>query len=62
MFRIQSFRRFFLLLSGFVVAFATIGLRDGRKTLLSFATTRLIRLYPMLLLGMSIGALVFFSG
>lgn len=52
---------FFFLLSGFVVAFAyDRRLRDGRKTLLSFATTRLIRLYPMLLLGMSIGALVFF--
>lgn len=51
---------FFFLLSGFVLAFAyDQRLRSGRIDFLSFATARLIRLYPMLLVGLLIGAVVF---
>lgn len=52
---------FFFILSGFVIAFAyDQRLRSGRLNFWSFAVARLIRLYPMLLLGLATGA-VFFS-
>jgi peptidoglycan/LPS O-acetylase OafA/YrhL len=51
---------FFFILSGFVIAFAyDERLRSGRLSFWSFTSARLIRLYPMLLLGLAIGATAF---
>jgi peptidoglycan/LPS O-acetylase OafA/YrhL len=52
---------FFFLLSGFVITHAYENkLRKG-LTFISFAEVRLIRLYPLILLGLSIGTVILFA-
>ena len=50
---------FFFMLSGYVMAHAYDD-RWDRMTVLDFAKRRLIRLHPLILLGMTLGALLFF--
>ncbi len=50
---------FFFLLSGFVIAHAYDD-RWGKMSLKSFAKRRLIRLHPMIIVGMLIGAILFY--
>ncbi len=50
---------FFFMLSGYVMAHAYDD-RWDRMTVLDFAKRRLIRLHPLIILGMAIGALLFF--
>ncbi|MBF4472568.1 acyltransferase family protein [Flavobacterium sp. HJJ] len=52
---------FFFLLSGFVIAYAYDD-RWGRMTLSGFFKRRLIRLHPMIVVGMTIGAVCFYYG
>lgn len=52
---------FFFLLSGFVLAHAYDD-RWDRMTLWAFFKRRLIRLHPMILVGMTIGAIFFYEG
>lgn len=52
---------FFFLLSGFVIAHAYDD-RWGRMTLSGFFKRRLIRLHPMIVVGMTIGAVCFYYG
>jgi len=51
---------FFFLLSGFVIAHAYDD-RWGKMTLTGFVKRRLIRLHPMILVGMTIGAICFYK-
>ena len=50
---------FFFMLSGYVMAHAYDD-RWDRMTVLDFCKRRLIRLHPLILLGMALGALLFF--
>lgn len=52
---------FFFVLSGFVIAHAYDD-RWGKMTLKNFFTRRLIRLHPLIVLGMTIGAVCFYFG
>jgi peptidoglycan/LPS O-acetylase OafA/YrhL len=52
---------FFFVLSGFVIAYAYDD-RWGRMSLGSFFKRRLIRLHPMIVMGMIIGAICFYFG
>lgn len=53
---------FFFMLSGFVIVHAYDGRWQQGMRLGSFAWRRLVRLHPMILMGMTIGAVLFYAG
>lgn len=52
---------FFFVLSGFVIGYAYDD-RWGKMTILSFVKRRILRLHPMVIFGMALGAVLFYFG